>query len=126
MRNSIIAAGPGRHGGSQLDTRLRATNAEVMEVHFVPDPDQEAFIRQGIANGRYQTAEDAVRDAMSRWEERERTRLELLATLDEAEADLETGRYTDYSNGTLPLLADELKREARPLRLIASGTDDLP
>jgi Arc/MetJ-type ribon-helix-helix transcriptional regulator len=57
-----------------------------MEVHFVPDPDQEVFIRQGIANGRYQTAEDAVRDAMSRWEERERTRLELLATLDEAEA----------------------------------------
>jgi putative addiction module CopG family antidote len=87
-----------------------------MEVHFVPDPDQEAFIRQGIANGRYQTAEDAVRDAMSRWEERERTRLELLATLDEAEADLETGRYTDYSNETLPLLADELKREARTLR----------
>jgi putative addiction module CopG family antidote len=87
-----------------------------MEVHFVPDPDQEAFIRQGIANGRYPTAEDAVRDAMSRWEERERTRLELLATLDEAEADLETGRYTDYSNETLPLLADELKREARTLR----------
>ena len=85
-------------------------------MHFVPDPDQEAFIRQGIANGRYQTAEDAVRDAMSRWEERERTRLELLATLDEAEADLETGRYTDYSNETLPLLADELKREARTLR----------
>ena len=87
-----------------------------MEVHFVPDPDQEVFIRLGIANGRYQTAEDAVRDVMSRWEERERTRLELLATLDEAEADLETGRYTDYSNETLPLLADELKREARTLR----------
>ncbi|MBZ5618276.1 MAG: type II toxin-antitoxin system ParD family antitoxin [Acidobacteriia bacterium] len=87
-----------------------------MEVHFIPDPDQEAFIRQGIASGRYRTAEDAVRDAMARWEEGERTRLELLATLDESEADLEAGRFTDYSNETLPILADELKREARTMR----------
>ena len=39
-----------------------------MEVHFTPD--QEAFVRQAIASGRYQTAEDAVRDAMTQWEER--------------------------------------------------------
>jgi len=32
-----------------------------MEVRFIPDPEQEAFIRQGIASGRYRTAEDAVR-----------------------------------------------------------------
>ncbi|HEV3196331.1 MAG TPA: type II toxin-antitoxin system ParD family antitoxin [Bryobacteraceae bacterium] len=87
-----------------------------MEVNFVPDPDQEAFIRRGIASGRYRTAEDAVRDAMARWEEGERARVELLARLDEAESDVETGQYTDYSNETLPLLADELKREARTLR----------
>jgi putative addiction module CopG family antidote len=87
-----------------------------MEVHFVPGPDQEAFIRRGIATGRYRSAEDAVRDAMARWEEGERARLELLAALDEAERDVETGQYTDYSNETLPLLADELKREARTLR----------
>jgi hypothetical protein len=40
-----------------------------MEVHFVPDPDQEAFIRRGIANGRCRTAEDA--DAMACLEEGE-------------------------------------------------------
>lgn len=85
-------------------------------MNFVPDPDQEAFIRRGIASGRYRTAEDAVRDAMARWEEGERARVELLARLDEAESDVETGQYTDYSNETLPLLADELKREARTLR----------
>ena len=82
-----------------------------MEVHFTPD--QEALIRRGIATGRYRTAEDAVQDAMARWEEGERTRIEVLASLDEAEGDLETGRYTDYTDETLPRLADELKREAR-------------
>ena len=84
-----------------------------MEVHFTPD--QEALIRRAIASGRYQTAEDAVQDAMARWEEGERVRIEVLARLDEAEADLEAGRYTDYSDETLPTLADELKREARAL-----------
>lgn len=84
-----------------------------MDVHFIPDPEQEAFIRQGIASGRYQTAEDAVRDAMARWEQDERARVELLAAFDEAESDLEAGRYADYTNETLPRLADELKREAR-------------
>ena len=82
-----------------------------MEVHLTPD--QEALIRRAIASGRYQTAEDAVQDAMARWEEGERVRIEVLARLDEAEADLETGRYTDYTDDTLPTLADELKREAR-------------
>jgi Arc/MetJ-type ribon-helix-helix transcriptional regulator len=82
-----------------------------MEVHFTPD--QEALIRRAIASGRYQTAEDAVQEAMAQWEEGERVRIEVLARLDEAEADLETGRYTDYTDEALPALADELKREAR-------------
>ena len=82
-----------------------------MEVQLTPD--QEALIRQAVASGRYLSAEAAVRDAMARWEERERARVELLATLDAAEADLDAGRYTDYTDATLPRLGDELKREAR-------------
>jgi len=85
-----------------------------MEVQLTPD--QEAFIREAVARGRYASVEDAVRDAMARWEEGERARLELLAALDEAEADLEAGRYTDYTDATLPTLANELRREARELR----------
>ncbi|MGD0693838.1 MAG: type II toxin-antitoxin system ParD family antitoxin [Terriglobia bacterium] len=85
-----------------------------MEVQLTPD--HEAFISKAIANGRYPSAEDAVRDALARWEEGERARLELLAGLDEAEADLEAGRYTDHTDATLPRLADELKREARERR----------
>jgi Arc/MetJ-type ribon-helix-helix transcriptional regulator len=58
-------------------------------------------------------AEDAVRDALARWEEGERTRAELLSALDEAETDLESGRFSDHSDESLPELAAELKREAR-------------
>ena len=87
---------------------------KAMEVQLTPD--QEAFIRKAVASGRYPSVEDAVRDAMVRWEEGERARLELLAALDEAEADLQAGRYTDYTDATLPRLANELKREARELR----------
>ena len=87
---------------------------KAMDVQFTPD--QEAFVRQAIASGRYRTAEDAVRDALARWEADERARVELLAALDEAEADLESGQYSDYTSETLPMLADELKREARALR----------
>jgi putative addiction module CopG family antidote len=85
-----------------------------MEVQLTPD--QEAFIRKAVASGRYVSAEAAVCDAIARWEERERARLELLASLDEAEADLDAGRYADYTDATLPRLADELKCEARDLR----------
>jgi putative addiction module CopG family antidote len=85
-----------------------------MQVELTPD--QEAFIRNAIADGRYRTPEDAVRDAMARWEESERRRLELLSAFDEAQADLDSGRYTDYTEATLPKLAEELKREARNVR----------
>ncbi|MGH9430532.1 MAG: ribbon-helix-helix domain-containing protein [Terriglobia bacterium] len=85
-----------------------------MEVQLTPD--QEALIREAVDSGRYANVEDAVRHAMSRWEESERARLELLAVLDEAEADLQGGRYIDYSDAALPRLADELKREGRDLR----------
>jgi putative addiction module CopG family antidote len=85
-----------------------------MEVNFTPN--QEALLRQAVASGRYRTAEDAVRDAVARWEECECAREELLATLDEAEADVEAGRYADYTDETLPVLAGELKREARVLQ----------
>ena len=54
-----------------------------------------------------------MRDALARWEADERARIDLIAALDEAEADLENGQYGDYTDETLPTLADELKREAR-------------
>lgn len=60
-----------------------------MEVQFTPD--QKAFIRQAIESGRLQREEDAVREALSLWEERERRRLEILVTVDRSEASLRRG-----------------------------------
>ena len=60
-----------------------------MEVHLTPD--QEAFVRQGIKSGRFHRAEDAIEEALSLWEERERTRAEILAAVDAAEASLSRG-----------------------------------
>lgn len=82
-----------------------------MEVELTPD--QEGFIKRAIESGRLKSREDAVREALVLWEERERSRTELLAALDEAEADLQAGRYEDFTRETLPVLADEMKREAR-------------
>jgi putative addiction module CopG family antidote len=61
-----------------------------MDIHLTPD--QRAFIREAIASGRFQRTEDAVQEALSLWEERERRRLEILAAVDRAEISLAEGR----------------------------------
>ncbi|MFY9743380.1 MAG: hypothetical protein WA252_05985 [Candidatus Sulfotelmatobacter sp.] len=60
-----------------------------MEVRLTPD--QEAFVRQAIESGRLHRPEDAVEEALRLWEERERTRAEILAAVDLAEASLVRG-----------------------------------
>jgi putative addiction module CopG family antidote len=85
-----------------------------MDVHLTPD--QESFVRQAIESGRLHRAEEAIEEALSLWERRERSRVEILASLDEAEQNLESGDFRDYTDESLPLLAEELKREARASR----------
>ena len=46
----------------------------------------------------------------------ERSRAGTVAALDEAAADLEAGRYRDYTDATLSQLAQELKAEGRAYR----------
>lgn len=87
---------------------------KAMEVELTAE--QGAFVRQAIETGRLHRPEEAVWEALSMWEDRERARAELVLAFDEAEADLAAGRYTDYTDDTLPQLADELKREARAIR----------
>ncbi len=82
-----------------------------MEIQLTPA--QEAFLRQAIESGRIHHAEEAVQQALSLWETRERGRLEILSALDEAEGDLQTGNFSDYGDESLPKLGEELKREAR-------------
>jgi putative addiction module CopG family antidote len=80
-----------------------------MEVHLTPD--QEAFIRRGIEAGRFRRQEDAVQEAMSYWEERERRRLEILAAVDQAEASLARGEgRTVTTHAEVAKLAEDIKR----------------
>jgi len=60
-----------------------------MDVQLTPD--QRAFVRQAIDSGRLRREEDAVKEALSLWEERERGRAEILAAVDEAESSLARG-----------------------------------
>ena len=74
-------------------------------------PGQEAFIRQAIETGRLHRKEDAVQEAMSLWEERERRRLEILVAADQAEASLARGegrRITSHEE--VAQLASDIKR----------------
>ncbi|HUI84575.1 MAG TPA: hypothetical protein VL240_10140 [Candidatus Binatia bacterium] len=72
--------------------------------------DQEAFIRQAIASGRFRDKEEAVQEALLLWEERERRRLEILASVDEAEASLQRGEGLTISS------QEELEGFAREIR----------
>ena len=82
-----------------------------MEVRLTPD--QEAFIRQAIETGRFDRPEDAVAEALSLWEEKERTRAEILAAVDTAEASLARGEGRTITQESMQQLADEVKQRGR-------------
>lgn len=64
----------------------------------------------------FRVLRDAVREALSLWEERERRRGEILATVDTAEAALAGGEGGTVTQQSMRELADEVKRRGR-LRL---------
>jgi Arc/MetJ-type ribon-helix-helix transcriptional regulator len=80
-----------------------------MEVQLTPD--QKAFVRQAIESGRLEREEDAVKEALSLWEERERRRLEILVAADKAEASLARGEGRTVSTpGEIEQLVADVKR----------------
>jgi Arc/MetJ-type ribon-helix-helix transcriptional regulator len=83
-----------------------------MEVRLTPD--QEAFVRQAVAAGRIHSPEDAVEEALSLWEQRERKRAEFLASLDDAKASLARGEgRVIATEQDAQDLAEEVKRRGR-------------
>jgi putative addiction module CopG family antidote len=89
---------------------------KVMEVDLTAD--QREFIRHSIETGRFHRAEDAVREALLLWEERERRRAEILAAVDTAEASLSRGEGRAVTQQSMRELASEVKQRGR-LRLDA-------
>jgi putative addiction module CopG family antidote len=82
-----------------------------MEVQLTPD--QKAFVGQAIQSGRLRQEEDAVREALSLWEERERTRAEILAAVDEAEASFARGEAREITTQSMSELSDSIKQRGR-------------
>ena len=54
-----------------------------------------------------------MKEALSLWEERERTRAEILVSVDEAEASLARGEGRTITQESMRELADEVKRRGR-------------
>lgn len=75
--------------------------------------DQKAFIRLAIESGRFESAEDAVREALSLWEERERRRAEILAAVDAAEGALRMGSGRNITQQSMREVAAEVKDRGR-------------
>lgn len=90
-----------------------------MDVELTAD--QREFVQRAIESGRIQTEEDAVRQALALWEERERRRLEILAMVDEAEASLARGEGREITDESMKALAEEIKHRLRQ-RIAAART----
>ena len=90
-----------------------------MEVHLTPG--QKEFVRQAIESGRLDSEQDAVREALALWEERERQRAEFLLTLDEARVSIARGEGRPVTPEAMGQLAAEVKERGRA-RLLAELT----
>jgi Arc/MetJ-type ribon-helix-helix transcriptional regulator len=82
-----------------------------MDVQLTSD--QKEFIRHAIESGRLRREEDAVKEALSLWVERERTRAEILIAVDEAEASLGRGEGRIITQESMRELAEQVKRRGR-------------
>lgn len=82
-----------------------------MDVELTAD--QRAFVQRAIAGGRFASEDDAVKEALALWEERERKRLELLVMLDEADASLANGQGIVITDASMNALADDVKQRGR-------------
>jgi Arc/MetJ-type ribon-helix-helix transcriptional regulator len=87
-----------------------------MEVEL--SPDQIAFARRAVEEGRLRSEWDAVQEALAMWEERERERLEFLASVNDARAALARGEGREITQESMRGLAADVKERGRA-RLIA-------
>jgi putative addiction module CopG family antidote len=87
-----------------------------MEIELTSD--QRAFARHAVEAGRLHSEEDAVREALALWEDRERRRVEFRATIDEARASLARGEGREITQESMRQLSAEVRERGRG-RLIA-------
>jgi Arc/MetJ-type ribon-helix-helix transcriptional regulator len=81
-------------------------------------PDQIAFARRAVEEGRLRSEGEAVHEALALWEERERERAEFFATLSDARAALARGEAREITQDSMRELAADVKERGRA-RLIS-------
>ena len=82
-----------------------------MEVQL--SPDQQALARHAVETGRLNHEEDAVREALTLWEERERTSAEIAVLVESAEASLARGEGHEITQQAMHELAGKVKQRGR-------------
>jgi Arc/MetJ-type ribon-helix-helix transcriptional regulator len=82
-----------------------------MEVELTPEA--KSFARMAVESGRLAREEDAVKQALEMWVERERYRLEILLAVEEAEASLARGEGRIITEESMHELAEDVKRRGR-------------
>jgi Arc/MetJ-type ribon-helix-helix transcriptional regulator len=82
-----------------------------MEVELTAD--QRAFARHAVEAGRLGSEEEAVKEALALWEERERRRVEFRVTIDEARASLARGEGRLITQESMRELSSEIKERGR-------------
>lgn len=79
-----------------------------MQIELTPE--QSDFIRRAVNDGRLRRAEDAIREGLELWIERERRRDDILAAVDAAEASLARGEGRVITAESMRELAEDVKR----------------
>jgi putative addiction module CopG family antidote len=79
-----------------------------MQMQIDLTTEEDAFVRRSVETGRHRRPEDAVREALELWIERERRREELLAAIDEGEASAAQGKVRIMPPGSARNLAEEV------------------
>jgi putative addiction module CopG family antidote len=74
---------------------------------------QRAFVRRAVESGWFAGQDDAVREALALWEERERRRLEFRSTIDEARASLARGEGREITRESMRELSAEVQERGR-------------
>jgi Arc/MetJ-type ribon-helix-helix transcriptional regulator len=82
-----------------------------MQIELTPE--QRDFVRRAVDEGRLKRAEDAVKQGLELWIERERRRDEILAALDQAEASLARGEGIVITKESMRELAEDVTRRGR-------------
>jgi putative addiction module CopG family antidote len=119
VRRADFVSNGEKYDHESVARRLCLPYSKTMQVDLTPD--QKAFARRAIETGRLHSEEDAVREALALWEERERQRAEFLLTLDDARASLARGEGRAITQESMRQLASEVKERGRA-RLLAELT----